>query len=352
MWTNAHRALHSLVLAGLTRALRHGAEPHTVQQLVPIADRAVQLAEAAGDPAALATAKLALHDALWQPGTARARLPVVDEMLAAAIDAGDQELVALAHQLRAAALIELGDPAGRDELLRFVTLAERPRARPRPVGSTHPAGRLRADRRARGRRGGPRRRRPWNSAGRSASRTRRAASTPCADRWSHSAARSRRTCWAGRTRCGRCFRCSGPGRRPSASDLDAAREALGDFSVLDVIVWTGLEALAVAAVVFAAVGSPEQCRWAYQRLLPFAGTHVVVGGCASYHAAVDHHLGALAAALGDRTNARGSLRECVDDASPARGRGLGTAVAACLEPVARIRHRCPTTSSDSSTANG
>ena len=61
--------------------------------------------------------------------------------------------------------------------------------------------------------------------------------------------------------------------------------------------------LAVAAVVFAAVGSPEQCRWTYQRLLPFAGTHVVVGGCAAYHAAADHHLGALAAALGDRTNA-------------------------------------------------
>src|SRR6476660_1666744 len=44
-------------------------------------------------------------------------------MLAAAIDADDQELVALAHQLRAAVLIELGDPAGRDELLQFVTLA-------------------------------------------------------------------------------------------------------------------------------------------------------------------------------------------------------------------------------------
>jgi hypothetical protein len=99
---------------------------------------------------------------------------------------------------------------------------------------------------------------------------------------------------------------------PAVHDnLDEARDALGDFSVLDVIVWTGLEALAVAAVVFAAVGSPEQRRWTYQRLLPFAGTHVVVGGCASYHAAVDHHLGALAAALGERATALAHFESAV-----------------------------------------
>ncbi len=298
----AHRALHSLVLTGLTRALRHGGEPHTMQQLVPIADRAVQLAEAAGDPAALATAKLALHDAQWQPGSAHARLPVVDEMLAAAIDAGDQELVALAHQLRAAALIELGDPAGRDELLRFVTLA-------------NALGHVR---------------------GRWAALTRQACFAQIAGRADDAAALAAQALELGRaigepdaegcfyTLRGSLVALGGeapehlldradpmwplfPLLRAWApavhEDLDAAREALGDFSVLDVIVWTGLEALAVAAVVFAAVGSPEQCRWTYQRLLPFAGTHVVVGGCAAYHAAADHHLGALAAALGDRTNA-------------------------------------------------
>ena len=37
--------------------------------------------------------------------------------------AGDRELVSLAHQLRATALLERGDPAGRDELLAFITLA-------------------------------------------------------------------------------------------------------------------------------------------------------------------------------------------------------------------------------------
>src|SRR5690349_5271902 len=69
--------------------------------------------------------------------------------------------------------------------------------------------------------------------------------------------------------------------------------------VLDITMWTGLEARAAAAVVFAVAGSDAQRSWVYERLRRYAGTHVVVGGCASYHAAVDHHLGALAASLGD-----------------------------------------------------
>jgi len=299
----ANLALHSRVLTGLTRALRHGAQPHTVRQLVPLAGRAVELARSSGDPAALASAKLALHDALWQPGTARDRLPVVDEMLAAATDADDRELVALAHQLRAAALIEIGDPDGRNELLRFVSLAG---------GLGHARGR-------------------W------AALTRQATFAQIAGRAEDAAALAAQALELGRaigepdaegcfdTLRGSLVALGGDepahllGRAdpmwpvfpllrawaPAVhEDLDAAREALGDFSVLDVIVWTGLEGLAVAAVVFAVVGTPEQCRWTYDRLLPFAGTHVVVGGCASYHAAVDHHLGGLAAALGDRAAAR------------------------------------------------
>ena len=66
--------------------------------------------------------------------------------------------------------------------------------------------------------------------------------------------------------------------------------------------------LAVAAVVFAAAGSDAQRRWVYEQLRPHAGTHVVVGGCASYHAAVDHHLGALAASLGDTAAAEAHFR--------------------------------------------
>ena len=45
-------------------------------------------------------------------------------MLAAALSSGDADLVAEAHLLRAAALIELGDPAGRAELSTYISLAE------------------------------------------------------------------------------------------------------------------------------------------------------------------------------------------------------------------------------------
>ena len=87
------------------------------------ARRAVQLAAAANDASALANAKLAVHDAMWTPGTAGVRLPVIAEMLDAAQTSGDDDLAAEAHLLRAAALLELGEPAGRDELLTYVALA-------------------------------------------------------------------------------------------------------------------------------------------------------------------------------------------------------------------------------------
>jgi hypothetical protein len=34
-------------------------------------------------------------------------------------------------------------------------------------------------------------------------------------------------------------------------------------------------------------------------LTPYAGERCVVGGCAAYHGTVDHHLGALATAMGE-----------------------------------------------------
>lgn len=296
--TGRHLPLHARVVAALARAWRHGRDPLPAGELVPVADRSVALAQAGGDAAALATALLARHDALWQPGSAAVRLPVADEMLIAAHGAGDRELVALAHQLRATALLELGDPAGRAELLRYITLAEQ-------FGH------------ARGR---------W------AALTRRATYAQIAG-WADEAVTLAGEaldlglaigepdaigCWStlrmalvalGASPTPMTLDRADPlwpvfpmlrAWPPAVTgDLAAAREALGDFSVLDLTVWVGLEALAAAAVVFAAVGTDAQRRWAYEQLLPFAGTHVVVGGCASYHAAVDHHLGMLAASLGD-----------------------------------------------------
>ena len=116
-------ALQSLVLAAQARTLRHGPDAVPGAEVGQAADRAVRLAAAANDASALATAKLAVHDAMWVPGTAARRLPVIAGMLDAARASGDDDLVAEAHLLRAAALLELGDPEGRDALLSYITLA-------------------------------------------------------------------------------------------------------------------------------------------------------------------------------------------------------------------------------------
>ena len=91
-------------------------------------------------------------------------------------------------------------------------------------------------------------------------------------------------------------------------DTEAARAALGDFGVQVIPAKYDLEILAMAGAVFAVAGSAEQRRWAYERLQPYSGRHVVVGGCAAYQGAVDHLLGALAAALGRTDLGQAHLR--------------------------------------------
>jgi tetratricopeptide (TPR) repeat protein len=303
-------ALQSRVLAALARVLRHGSDRLPSAEVTRAAERAARLATAADDPSALATAKLAVHDAMWIPGTAAARLPVIAEMLAAAQASGDDDLAAQARLLRAAALLELGDPAGRDELLGYITLAGN-------LGH------------ARGR---------WGAL------TRQATFAQLAGRAEESARLGEQALELGlaigepdATGCFFTSRLSlvalgvpEPAAEMDASDplwpifpvlrawphaargdAAAAAAVLGDFSVLDITMWTGLEALAAAAVVFAVAGSDAQRNWVYSRLRPYAGTHVVVGGCASYHAAVDHHLGALAASLGDTAAAEAHFRAAV-----------------------------------------
>src|SRR5207249_5784045 len=78
----------------------------------------------ANDPAALGHALLAAHDVGWEPGSAHERQTIIAAMADAAAEAGDADLVAEASLLRAAALIELGDPSGRAELTRYTILAE------------------------------------------------------------------------------------------------------------------------------------------------------------------------------------------------------------------------------------
>ena len=183
------------------------------------------------------------------------RLPVIAEMLDSATASGDDDIVAEAHLLRAAALLELGEPAGRDELLTYITLAGE-------LGH------------ARGR---------WGAL------TRRATYAQLACRAEEAARLGEEALELGvgyrRAGCRRLLQhlplvAGGPGRARTSGDSGrsdpiwpmyplikawpfAARgeaaeaaAALGDFSVLDITVWTDTELLsAAAAVVFAVAGS-------------------------------------------------------------------------------------------------
>ena len=119
------------VLAAIVRHRHH----HRLRQDAlgtELAERALALARAHGDPGVLATCLLAAHDAAWSPASAAARLPIVEEMLDAADQAGDADLRAQAAQLRAAILLELGDPEGPAALTAYCREAEQlgyPRAR-------------------------------------------------------------------------------------------------------------------------------------------------------------------------------------------------------------------------------
>lgn len=302
--------LQSQVTAALSREMRHGTINAPDADTIRTAFRAVDLATAAVDPHAVAVAKLALQDSMWRPGTARQRLPVIGEMLTAAASSGDADLIAEAHLLRAAALLELGDPAGRAELSTYISLAEAlGHARGRWCALTRRATLTqlvgRADEAA--------------ELAEQALHLGRAIGQPdavacfCTSRWAlvalgvpdpHLELEAFDPLWP-------MFPIFKAWPHAARGDVLASRAALGDFSVLDIAESTGTEGLAAAAVVFAVAGSPAQRTWTYERLRPLAGTHVLVAGCASYHAAVDHHLGALAASLGDTSTAKAHFRAAV-----------------------------------------
>ena len=307
--TGGSPALRSHVLAALSRTMRHGTTRLPDGEVVRTARQAVELAATAGDARAQAVAQLALHDSIWTPGTALERLPVVNAMLHAATAADDAELVAEAHLLRATAMLEVGDPAGREELLTYIRLAGE-------LGH------------ARGRWGALTRQATFAELAGKAEEAAQFADDAlelglaigepdaigcfCTCRWSlvalgvdepdpDAVMDTADPIWP-------MFPLLKAWPHAVRGDKAKAAAALGDFSVLDITYPTVLEGLAVAAVVFAVVGTETQRSWAYEQLRPFAGTHVVVSGCAAYHAAVDHHLGVLAASRGDTAAAETHLR--------------------------------------------
>ena len=330
-------ALRARVLTALVRSMRHQAVEVDESRIVAAAQEAVAVARAAADPAALAAALLALHDGHWQPGAGAVRLAVLDEMRDAATRAGDRDLVARTYQLRAAALLESGEPEGRTELGRYVELM---------ATSGHARGR-------------------WEAMTRQATLAAIGGRFDEADRLATEAAEYGRAIgepdvegvhgslrgallafgaaivdWGvpmAELERSAPVRAYVPVLRAlpllAQGDLPAARAALTGYAADDMAATHDLEPLALLSVAFAATGPDEQRRRVFERLEPYAGLHVVVGGCASYWGAVDHHLGLLAAGSGDHPEAARRL-----EAAAAAYHRLGAPVWAglCREALGRL----------------
>jgi tetratricopeptide (TPR) repeat protein len=268
------------------------------------AREAIELARAAGDPAVEFYALLAQHDLSWSAdGQVTAdelgqRLALCDELVRVAEVEPGRERLTLAHQLRAAALIEHGDPEGLTELLRHCELAD--------AGGT-----------ARGR---------WWST------SRRAVLAVMDGRVDEALALTTEASRLGTMMgepdaigCDQSLRCSlavlgvdgwdavvGP---PADDPLWKIRHVLsaahalvaGDTATARVEVRRGLPAddafysvdlLAIAAWVWAACGPDPERERLFGLLAPWAGRHLLVGGCASYYGPADRLRGDLADALG------------------------------------------------------
>lgn len=304
------RALRSRLLTAFGRDLRSSADP-SPGRAAAVVREAGELAVAADDPGALAGALLAQHDIAWRPGGAKERLAILADMADAAERARDPDLAAQTVLLRATALIELGDPDGIAQLHAFTRLADR-------LGH------------ARGR---------WGALSRRA--TLAVVSGPPSDAvpladeafdvglliGQPDAAAVYGTL---RLSLGLVVPLAGPvpdldPNDPVAPLLpllraatmlaggaeDQARTEFRGFALSTLPEQYHLEMRALTAAVAASVGSAEQREQAYALLAGYAGTHVVVGGCASYSGAVDHHLGLLCAALGRHEEAVAHLEAAV-----------------------------------------
>ncbi|HEY3019480.1 MAG TPA: AAA family ATPase, partial [Solirubrobacteraceae bacterium] len=102
------------------------------ERRLALVEQAVGKARGLGDPATLAYALNARHDALWGPQNAEERLAIADEVIQLALDAGDCELESEGHHRRAVTLLEIGDAAAaREAIAAHARLAEELR---RPYG--------------------------------------------------------------------------------------------------------------------------------------------------------------------------------------------------------------------------
>jgi tetratricopeptide (TPR) repeat protein len=298
--------LLSRLYAALARELVHSdlaATRSPDEESIQAADRAVTLADRSGNVQARAAALLARHDALWRPGSAESRLPLLADLITTAAAADDPDLLAESLQLRSAALLELGDPRGVGELRRFVEHAER-------LG--HPRGH-------------------W------AAVSRRATLLALTGDLDGAAALAAEALEIGREigvpDADGCFGTTMvsliiQGRPaqleplPADDPVAALAPLLAALSLPEVdhgpavravpvsalLKVYDLESLVAAAPAYARWGSVDQCRDLDAALRPYAGIHAVIGGCAAYYGPVDYYLGLLAAALGEQSRAREHFR--------------------------------------------
>src|SRR5262249_39981638 len=110
-------AMRAPILAGLARAILYAGAP---KQAAPYAEQAVVMAQRLGDPSVLATSLNILFETSSQAEAASQRLALATEMLQAAEQAGNFELVSLAHSRRMLSLLELGDIQAADVAIESV----------------------------------------------------------------------------------------------------------------------------------------------------------------------------------------------------------------------------------------
>lgn len=293
--------LRARVLAALARDLHHAMGDEQDWARAPLlAAEAVDVARHTDDPGTLAFCLLAQHDTGWRPGTAGERLPVLDEMLLVASRAGDRDMVAQARLLRAVALIDLGDPEGPAELGAYCRLCDdlgHARARYGALtrrataalvtGDLDRAAELATDGYELGRTIGEQDSRGvyetlWWGIVRAGGAPRRTDLQPDA--------RLDSDPWPG-------LPLLDAVNSVADGDSSAAGYALARLDLDHLPRTHDLEMLTFIVEAVAFAGSSDQRERVYQLLSPYSGTHIVVGGCASYYGAVDHYLGVLARAL-------------------------------------------------------
>jgi hypothetical protein len=307
--------LRARVLAALARELAwNGLD---VERAARLAAEAAATAEAAGDRATLVAALLARHNAGWGPGSAAERLAMASRV--AELAAGhDPEPLAEAHLLAAADMLELADPGFRAELSAFLRLAAdlgQPRLRYAALtrrametllaGRAAEAERLVTEAAALGREiGEP-----------------DVEDVEHAQLWELRGLQGRRDEVLGLTRAlfpddspeGRYFLAMALLEQDDRAGAEAAAGPLLDATVAPELPAgrTWVASMAFASELAATLEARAACRWLYDTLAPHAGQAAVIGAGIVFRGAVDHHLGVLAAALGEPAAARAHLEQAL-----------------------------------------